>query len=100
MTSLRCSVYSCAHHKGDCCCKPNIKVDGPGACTCGETRCASYAQRGDENSVGYTNPNDTLEVSCSARECVYNDHNRCHASSVSINTMSGTAGCSTFIKRD
>lgn len=100
MTNLKCSVYSCAHHKGDCCCKPNIKIEGSHACSCGETCCDSYTPRSDENSVGYSTPNDSLEIACSATECVYNEKSKCHANNVSINTMGGTAGCSTFTKRN
>ena len=99
MTNLKCSVHSCTHHKGDYCCKPNIKVEGPGAMSCGETECASYAPKGAQNNIGTTTPNPSLEIACSAKESVYNTDMKCKANNVSINTMGGSAGCSTFTKR-
>ena len=100
MTNLKCSVYSCIHHKGDHCCKPNIKVEGPKAMSSSETECASYATKGPQNNVGTSTPNPQLEIVCSANECVYNKESKCHANNVSINTMGGQAGCSTFTKRN
>lgn len=100
MTNLKCSVYSCTHHKGDMCCKPNIKVGDPQAQTANETTCVSYAPKGNENNIGYTTPNESLEIVCSATECVYNENTKCSASNVSINTMGDNAGCSTFTKRN
>lgn len=95
MTDLKCSVYNCAHQKGGCCCKPNIMVKGQGD----TTECSSFAPKGVENSTGYSTPNDKLEISCSAVECIYNDEARCKADRVSINTMGGAASCSTFVKK-
>ncbi len=99
MTDLKCSVYDCAHHSAGCCCKPDIRVDGTNATNCGDTCCASYAPRGTQNDVSYTEPNERLEISCTAGECMYNKNTRCSANNVSINTIDGNAGCSTFIKR-
>lgn len=99
MTNLKCSVFACTHHKGDMCCKPNIKVGEPGSQCREETSCVSYAPKGDENHVGCCTPNERLEIACSATECVYNKDTKCSASNVSINTMNGSAGCSTFTKR-
>ena len=99
MTNLRCSVYTCTHHKADMCCKPNIKVGTPGAQTADETTCVSYAPKGNENNVGYSTPNGRLEIVCSATECVHNKDKKCAAGSVAINTMGGNAGCSTFKRK-
>lgn len=99
MTNLKCSVYSCMHHSGDMCCKPNIMVEGPGAQTPNETNCVSYAPKGAQNRAACTTPNEKLDIACSAVECVYNQNSKCHARTVSINTTGDTAGCSTFTKR-
>ncbi len=99
MTNLKCSVYSCTHHKGDMCCKPNIKVGGEHACCPDETACISYAPKGDQNAVGTSTPNPELEIACTATDCVYNKNTKCAANNVSINTMGGGAGCSTFTKK-
>lgn len=99
MTDLRCSVYNCANQK-DGCCKPNIKVEGEGACTCTETCCGSFTPKGTENAVvGYSTPNETVQISCDVSDCAYNKENKCRASNVSINSLAGTAGCSTFTKK-
>ena len=65
----------------------------------GETECVSYAPKGAQNNIGTTTPNPELEIVCSAKECVYNRDSKCKANNVSINTMGGSAGCSTFTKR-
>lgn len=64
-----------------------------------ETECASYAPKGTQNAIGTTTPNPSLEIACSAKECVYNTDYKCKANNVSINTMGGGAACSTFTKR-
>lgn len=99
MTKLTCGVYSCAHHKGNCCCNSNIKVSGKEACSCDETCCDSYAPKGNENAVVTQNPNPTLEIECSAEECIYNKEHKCHANNVSINNIGSAANCSTFTKK-
>ncbi len=99
MTELKCSVHSCANHKDNMCCKSNIAVSGKDACCCDETCCSSYSEKGDENNMAYTEPNRRLDISCSARECMYNHNSVCRADNVSINNMSGGAVCSTFVKR-
>ncbi len=99
MTNLKCSVYGCMHHSGDMCCKPNIKVGDRNARTAEETSCVSYAPKGRQNNTGYSTPNENLEIACSAVECVYNKNAKCAANNVSINTMGGGAGCSTFTKK-
>ena len=88
MTELKCSVHSCANHKDNMCCKPNIAVNGKDACCCDETCCSSYSEKGDENNMA-----------CSAGECMYNHNSVCRADNVSINNMSGGAVCSTFVKK-
>ncbi len=64
-----------------------------------DTECASYAPKGAENNMGTTTPNPSLEIVCSATECVYNTDSKCKANNVSINTLGGSAGCSTFTKK-
>ena len=64
-----------------------------------ETECASFAPKGAKNPTGTSTPNPQLEIVCSAKECVYNTASRCRANNVSINTMGGSAACSTFTKK-
>lgn len=101
MTNLKCSVNSCAHYESGCCCKPEIKIDGMGASNCAQTCCNSYQERTAQstNSVGYSSPNPSLEVNCSATSCVHNCNQKCDADCVCVNccTNQGTE-CSSFRK--
>lgn len=71
MTNLQCSVMSCANNAQGCCCLPGIQVSGDHACDCGDTCCSSFQTKSSamQNAVQYNQPNQTLEISCSAGTC-------------------------------
>ena len=94
MTNLKCTVESCIYNCPGRCCKPEIKVEGPMACDCEQTCCASFENKsagGAMNSRGYNTPNEALQVACAAENCVYNHSGECSADSISITPCS----CST-----
>ena len=60
LTRLTCHVTNCASNQNNCCCQPSIKVQGKGACHCGETECQSFQKKGPgevSNSTHFTNAN-------------------------------------------
>ena len=59
MTELKCSVHSCANHKDNMCCKPNIAVSGKDACCCDETCCSSYSEKGTKTTWPIQNLTDS-----------------------------------------
>lgn len=105
MNQLRCSVTSCANNAENCCCRPDIKVDGPSATDKCETKCQSFISKssGATNSACNSSINPNLCISCSVSECEHHDSGKCVAASVAIDgqgasTMSETQ-CSTFKQR-
>lgn len=95
MTNLKCYVQNCIHNSPDRCCKPDIQVDGPCACGCEQTCCASFEMQNGKgqasNSCGCSVPNDSLLIRCSASNCVYNEKGECSAETINISPC----GCST-----
>lgn len=102
MTELKCHVIHCSSNKDQCCCRPEIKVDGEKACTCDETCCASFTKipEGVTNDVGYKAPNCHMPIECDAKKCVYNESGKCAADCICVDgsnakDMNQTV-CSTF----
>ena len=105
MTELKCSVTTCANNADNCCCRPDITVEGPDACCCGDTCCCSFQEKEEaaSNVMRHDVPNRALSIRCSVHNCVYNGDGACHAESISV-TGSGACcdsetECATFQKR-
>lgn len=107
MTHLQCNVMNCANNKDDCCCKPDIQINGPCACGSEQTCCSSFsdATSSTENAVGYSLPNLALEIDCDAKNCTYNEGNKCYAESINVSSegnnpdTASKTECSTFQNR-
>ena len=106
MTNLKCSVKSCANNESNCCCRPDIKVDGKNACKCSETCCSDYVKQSvtdrmfsATNSTGYNTPSQYLSVACDAKNCVFNDAHRCSADTITVKNGSDGTECSSFVER-
>lgn len=86
MTNLECSVFNCANNKDNLCCRPDIHVNGPSACASEQTCCSSFvdATAGAQNSTGYSFPNTSLQISCDARNCTFNQNERCSADHIRV----------------
>ena len=85
MTKLECDVKTCLHNADNCCCKGAILVEGGQAKHAGETCCASFDEnRGNAFKNLFKTPETSLEVSCEAVSCVYNEDCRCQADKISI----------------
>lgn len=102
MTKLECHVSNCASNCDDCCCRPDIQVDGARANSSEQTCCSSFQDkdRAFTNAIRHDVPNSALDVGCSACNCAFNEEGRCHADSVCVQgcgaEISGQTECSTF----
>lgn len=94
MTTLSCSVNTCAYNADECCSKGDIVVGGKLAGCCNETKCDSYKAKTME---GFTSSctchaSSVVNVDCEATKCCYNKDYECHAGKVKIG--GGAASCS------
>lgn len=100
MNRFNCHVTSCASNKEGGCCLNAIKVEGPAAKTSDETICGSYQKQGmAQNSAACGCAHHHMDISCSACECCYNEHDRCTSPEVTIDCNCGCgerSECSTF----
>lgn len=107
MTHLQCDVMNCANNKDNLCCRPNIQVNGPCAFGSEQTCCSSFldATSSVENSIGYSMPNLGLEIGCDAKNCVYNQEERCNADEIKVSSegekpdTASKTECATFRNR-
>ncbi len=85
MTSLQCDVKNCANYRDNCCCRPDIQVEGKTARGCDQTYCSSFMEKdGYSNSCGCSMPNTSLDVKCSAQHCMYQKNGSCTAGMISV----------------
>ena len=99
MTTLKCSVSSCASNSSGGCCLPAIQVEGQGACQSVETSCRSYSPKSPgsaANSAVQPSPNAALEIGCAAGNCLHNHQGQCAADCVCINRCSSGTQCTSF----
>lgn len=105
MPALKCSATTCIYNKQELCSKGDIQVTGNTANTADQTSCGSFQERkGDSmsNSCVSGCGCETIQVSCDACKCMYNDDRKCSASQIGIagsnasnsqQTMCGTFRC-------
>lgn len=101
MTSLGCNAKNCVNNKNDYCCLNSIKVEGCTAKSCDDTCCQSFMEERDGQAKNSTNaPKFELNISCGARNCMYNENKMCRANHVDISGISATDSdetvCTTF----
>lgn len=103
MTRLTCNATNCASNKNNLCCRPAIKVQGQQAKMPCNTRCQSFSEKGSgeiSNATHFDSGNPSLEVKCTAKNCIFNRDGDCKAEGIHINgagarTYSETE-CSSF----
>lgn len=98
MTKLQCSVNSCSSFSNGYCCRPSIHVNGPTASASSQTCCQSFTDNKNQMTSGvqYNTPNQSLNISCDAHNCTYNQNNQCSASSVCISSNFSGTECTSF----
>jgi len=86
MTSLSCSVTSCASNKAHLCARHGISVDGLQAHSPSETTCSSYQTRlsAPQNALEGVHPAPETEVRCAATTCQHNQGEHCRADSIMV----------------
>ena len=92
MPLLSCTARPCLYNKNEYCSKGDIQVDGPQAQKADETCCRSFVEKkeGAMNSMDTGTACQTIQVSCKACECTYNDSEKCDAAKI---TIAGTNAC-------
>lgn len=101
MPYLQCSVGRCENNSEGLCCRPEIDVGGQNAQSSSGTSCRSYAQRTDAFSnssvTQCVSPNMSLDIRCSASNCVFNADKLCNAEMISIKLgISRETECGSF----
>lgn len=101
--ALNCQSYDCIHNdNGGKCFAKIIAVKGRNAKATDSTTCDSYVPAKDWSSFEFANdfmeadilPSNTKNITCDARNCMYNFDTACTATSVIIDDQD--ASCETF----
>lgn len=95
MTNLQCNAENCANNKNNFCCRPDIQVGGPQACTNRQTYCANFidaAENAPQNAIDHATPNTSLDIHCDAVNCTYNQDRACVAEHIDIMTAGTSSG--------
>ncbi|MGL4773521.1 MAG: DUF1540 domain-containing protein [Clostridium sp.] len=90
MPSLSCTASSCMHNSSNCCCNSSIQVGGAQADKSKATCCESFAESDGSFTNSAQTPNQSLQISCEAQNCIHNSSCQCAADSVDI---SGASAC-------
>ena len=101
MTNLRCGVTNCAHNEECLCEKKEIKVSGDHADVPEQTCCSSFRDStGSTKNVSTGSASIETNIGCSAKSCLYNEHEKCTASSIEVSGRGAQKSeqtlCSTF----
>ena len=88
MTNLECNVKNCYYNKSSKCCRDGINVEGQEATVIDATYCGDFKEKTEGTTAQACHcsagPEDTLDVSCEAKNCVFNDNSKCHADKITI----------------
>lgn len=88
MTNLECNVKNCYYNKSSKCCRDGINVEGQDATVIDATYCGDFKEKTEGTTAQACHcsagPEDTLDVSCEAKNCVFNDNSKCHADKITI----------------
>ena len=106
MPVLDCSVKSCFYNQENKCSLDSIKVEGRSADYSDDTACGNYRLRAGEQMTNACcgSKKNTLDVSCSANKCVFNEGSKCKAEHIgsagsNADTMDDTE-CASFVCRE
>ena len=91
MTNLECNVKNCYYNKSSKCCRDGINVEGQDATVIDATYCGDFKEKTEGTTAQACHcsagPEDTLDVSCEAKNCVFNDNSKCHADKIQFQVM-------------
>ncbi len=88
MPKLSCSVKNCYYNEAKKCCREEIQVQGEDATVVDATYCGSFKEKLDGATAKACHcegsPENSLDVKCEAKNCIFNDNARCHAAEIGI----------------
>lgn len=85
MTKLECNVTSCLHNADNHCCRRAIVIDGQEAREKEQTCCGSFDENRDSSFRNvFKTPENSVEISCEAVNCIYNENHRCEAKGIGV----------------
>lgn len=91
MPLLSCTARTCIYNSDEYCSKGDIQVSGEDAKQPDETCCASFRERTEDSSSNAEGCGcKTIDVTCEACKCTFNDDERCAADKITIN---GASAC-------
>ncbi|MDQ0151222.1 DUF1540 domain-containing protein [Eubacterium multiforme] len=103
MATLRCQVRECTHNRDSYCCNESIAVGGREAMSSSQTMCNDFQEMSYSIMSMEQKPNPNMEIECNAKNCMYNDKQRCIANYVDISgdncKEESDTKCATFIER-
>lgn len=95
MSNLTCGVTNCKSNAQGSCSLSNIMVNGPSACSCAETCCASFESDNGfatNYAAGKAPANSNMAINCNAHECCHNASGACNSDCVCV-TGAGACTC-------
>ena len=88
MPRLNCSVKNCYYNESKQCCLDKIQVQGQDASFVEGTFCGEFKEKLDattaKNCYSDKRPERNLQVRCDAKNCLFNDNDKCHAREIDI----------------
>lgn len=101
MPNLRCGVQTCAYNEEEYCCLNSINVGGTTATKPSKTSCDSF----EHKNSGFTSdikedPKPEVYIQCKAKNCIYNDEQKCYAEHIDVSGEAAShcdeTKCATF----
>lgn len=102
MANLKCDVKNCSYNEDCRCCLSKIEVGDQVSSNPNSTNCESFVESEYIASNCAMEPQEVVQIKCSAIQCIYNCAHECHAEDVVIGGASTVCHyedtyCGTFI---
>lgn len=97
--NISCKATNCVHNQSCHCMAGVINVKGKDATTVSETTCNTFVVEGGYSFDNLSSFHDdektkTENIKCSAKNCKYNENEKCYANEVEI--IAANESCATF----
>lgn len=100
MSKIICGVTNCYLNKNKSCCASSINVEGKNAINRGSTCCSTFGERQPGFSNSTLTPQNDMEISCSAENCIHNENRKCKSQTIQVHgdnvSNSSATFCTTF----
>ncbi|PHV69199.1 hypothetical protein CS063_17135 [Sporanaerobium hydrogeniformans] len=86
MPILECSAHNCSYNRENKCCLAKIQVGRQGASNPKDTYCNNFTSGEYTNSNEVHHTCDTVDITCMAAGCIYNDNSKavCRANEIQM----------------